>query len=107
MYDEDYDGPDENDKLFDRIDELVETVKERLLDTKIADGSNTKFVADVELIELMMEEVDPSDYRIYKQDDDGVLAAEVKYKGITFTAILGKVLPESWQVDDKDDEADE
>ena len=96
MYDDEEDfRPDENDKLFEELDKLTESSKEILKNQKIANLSNVKFKARLELINLMMEEVPLGDINI-REEDDGHWVAEVKYHGINFICIVGKNKPQFW-----------
>ena len=86
-------GPDENDKLFDQLDELVKFVGE---DLGRKGKSDCKWDVSLEMINLMMEEVNPSDIKIYRQTG-GSWVAEVVYKDIRFVHItIGKHKPEFW-----------
>ncbi len=69
-------GPDE----FKELDELVEMAK---FSTARKDDRYPKYDARIQMIELMADEVDPGDIRVYQQMGRSWVT-EVLYKGITF-----------------------
>jgi len=103
MYDEDDSGPDENDKLFDELDNMVDFAKESI---RGRGDSNQKYDVSLSVMELIMEEALLCDIRIYQQIGDSWVA-EVKYRGINFIAIAGKTKPQAWDEIFDDDEDNE
>ena len=88
-------GPETPDELFDELDGLVESARETLKNQKTTNRKNIKFLARLELIELMMEEVPQQDIHITKESD-GSWTAEVEYQGIIFMHMSVKDRPQSW-----------
>ena len=86
---EDDSGPDE----FDELDKVVEFVKESL---QGRNELNPKYDVSLEMINLMMEEVNLGDIKIYQQAG-GSWIAEVVYRGIRFIHVNGKNIPEFWE----------
>ena len=90
----DYDsGPDELDKLYDEMDNLVDLVNKR---GKAGASCDTKYYTSFQIITLMMEEAPETDINIYRQTGKSWVA-EVKYKGMQFVHVVGKNIPEEWQ----------
>lgn len=93
--DEDDNGDkyDEIDRQFDELDELVEIAKAGAGDNP---SSSLKYCVPLRMINLMIEEVDTGDIRIYQQIG-GNWVAEVKYHGVLFIHVNGKHKPEAWK----------
>jgi len=81
MYFDDF-GPDENDKLFDELDQLVKFAEKR----QKMGYSLDKIYVDSEIANLMFEEVPEEDVKIYEQIG-GSCVAEIKYRGFNFISV--------------------
>lgn len=89
--DEDDFGPDQNDKLFNELDDIVDFAK-----ASINRGSdfNRKFDVSLDVMNLMLEEV-PENAKITRQGG-GRWIAEVIYHQVHFIHVNGKRKLELW-----------
>lgn len=90
--DEDDFGPDPSDKLFDEMDDFVDFARESIKRDRHPDK---KFDIRIDLMNLMLEEMNLEDIRIYQQIG-GSWVAEVKYRRINFVCVAGKQKPQFW-----------
>lgn len=90
--DEDDFGPDQNDKLFNELDDCVEFAKDSI---NKGQDFNRKFDIRIDLMNLIIDEV-PENVRIYQQEG-GSWIAEAVYCNIHFICVEEKTIPELWE----------
>ncbi len=85
---------DDDDLLFDELDELVDFARESSKKTGTLDQ---KYDTRLDLINLILEESLPELVKIYQQMGEHWVA-EVKYRGINFVCVApDKILPKEWE----------
>ena len=85
MDDDGYYEPDTGPDEFDELDELVMLAK---LSAARKGDSHPKYDATIQMAELMADEVNSEDIRVYQQLG-GSWITEIQYRGITFITITG------------------